>query len=178
MQLGAAAARAPAGAAGRLAGGQGSFPRLWRRLERPRFMPQLCFCKSSLFTSMVLAVVLNLLRTSRCSASKEQTQDCPEEFLSVCSWKVTANLCCGSGRQMDLSSAYHNQEPLVDHWSWPVDKAQWDSLNDDAFLPEMAVRGRRQWEAQAAQVQGNGEPGSCGQQQRHLQYFAQILQQE
>lgn len=74
---------------------------------------------------------------------------------------------------------FYYMEYLINCWSWPLDRAQLGQIfNDQIFLPEMAVRGRCQWEAQAAQVQENGKLGSCRQQKRHLQYFAQVLQQE
>lgn len=66
---------------------------------------------------------------------------------------------------------------LTGCWNWLLDNAELrQSFNSHIFLPEMAVCGRSQWEAQIAQVQGNGELGR--QQQRHFQSFAQVLQQK
>lgn len=170
----------PASLTNTLAGRQGFFSNLWTRLERPWFMPQLCFWKLSLVMSIFLAVVLILLN-SHCSASKKQNQkqmqECSKEFLFCLKMEDYKKSVLVVGDRW--APAYYNKESLIDCWRWPLDKAQLgQSFNDQIFLPEMAVCGRCQWKAQATQVQGNGKLGSCRQQQRHLQYFAQVLQQE
>lgn len=100
-------------------------------------------------------------------------QECSKGFLLCLKMEDYRKSVLVSGDRR--APAYYNEESLI----CLIDKAQLgQSFNDQIFLPEVAVCGRCQWKAQATQVQGNGELGSCRQQQRHLQYFAQVLQQE